>query len=115
MCIRDRDGIDKALKQVYETIASNGTNKIDPSMGSRGRKLADSRSDHRFLIFKDAESWMSYQGKYGSDEYFDTFIKHIDTMARDIGLMETFGPNPSATIEYLKQWAVKRTGGDAKS
>ena len=84
-------------------------------MGSRGRKLADSRSDHRFLIFKDAESWMSYQGKYGSDEYFDTFIKHIDTMARDIGLMETFGPNPSATIEYLKQWAVKRTGGDAKS
>ena len=39
---------------------------------------------------------------------------HISTMSRDIAMMEIFGPNPQATVNFMKQTIAKRAAGNEK-
>lgn len=100
--------LELALREVYETIRTDGMNKVIPSATGQGRSLAKRRTDHRFLVFKDADSWMEYQGKFGNDNAFDTMFGHIKAMSKDIALMEILGPNPKATVNFLKQTIQKQ-------
>ena len=97
-----------ALRDVYETISSDGFNKRNPGATGQGRSIATRRTDHRFLVFKDADSWLQYQQKFGNDNPFDTMFGHIKSMSKDIALMEILGPNPKATVNFLKQTAQKQ-------
>lgn len=100
--------LDNALNDVYESITSEGFNKLNPGAGGRGKSLGNSRQDHRFLIFKNADSWMKYQDKFGDPNVFDTMISHVKNMSRDIALMEILGPNPTATVNFLQQTLNKK-------
>ena len=97
-----------ALRDVYETIRTDGFNKMNPGATGQGRSIATRRTDHRFLVFKDADSWLQYQQKFGNDNPFDTMFGHIKSMSKDIALMEILGPNPRATVNFLKQTAQKQ-------
>jgi len=97
-----------ALRDVYETIRTDGFNKMNPGATGQGRSIATRRTDHRFLVFKDADSWLQYQQKFGNDNPFDTMFGHIKSMSKDIALMEILGPNPKATVDFLKQTAQKQ-------
>ena len=44
-----------ALRDVYETISTDGMNKVTPGGANLSKSLANRRQDHRFLVFKDAE------------------------------------------------------------
>lgn len=102
-----------ALSDVYKTIATDGWAKKTPS-GTRsgGKSVAARRTDHRFLIFKDGDSWLKYQDKFGDPDPFNTMMAHIDVMARDIALMERLGPNPAATKAYIEAVVKKAAAGD---
>ena len=104
--------LELALRDVYETIRTDGFNKLNPGATGQGRSLSKRRTDHRFLIFKDADSWMEYQAKFGNDNAFDVMFGHIKSMSKDIALLEILGPNPKATVNYLKQMAQKQAAGD---
>ena len=95
------------LKDVYETIATDGYNKLTPGGVMGGKSLANKKQDHRFLIFKDSDSWQQYQEAFGNKNPFDTMMAHISTMSRDIALMERLGPNPNATVNFVKQTIAK--------
>ena len=43
-------------------------------------------------------TYSEYQNKFGNTNAFDTMIAHIDTMSRDIGIMEIFSLN---RVKYL--------------
>jgi hypothetical protein len=101
-----------ALKAVHETISSDGWN--DRRAGAfAGSKLANRHRDARFLVFKDADSWLQYSEKFGrplskfSENFdpggavFDAMIGHVHGMAKDIALMERLGPNPAATMRWI--------------
>ena len=47
-------------------------------------KLANQRADERFLVFKDAASWLEYQDRFSNGTPFDAMVGHTDMMARDI-------------------------------
>ena len=100
--------LDNALNDVYNSITSEGFNKLNPGAGGRSKSLGNSRQDHRFLIFKNADSWMKYQDKFGDPNVFDTMISHVKNMSRDIALMEILGPNPTATVNFLQQTLNKK-------
>lgn len=100
--------LDNALNDVYDSITSEGFNKLNPGAGGRSNSLGNSRQDHRFLIFKNADSWMKYQDKFGDPNVFDTMISHVKNMSRDIALMEILGPNPTATVNFLQQTLNKK-------
>ena len=104
--------LELALRDVYESISTDGMNKLKPGGQSSGKSIANRRQDHRFLVFKDADTWLQYQEKFGNSNVFDTMIAHIDMMARDIGMMEIMGPNPKATATFIKQTLAKKAGGD---
>lgn len=97
-----RDGIAAS----YRTIVTEGYDKVDPSGTPMGAALAKRHADRRFLIFKDADSWLTYQAKYGSDP-FSAMMAHIDVLARDTALLQILGPNPTATVQRLQQRVLK--------
>ncbi len=93
------------LRHVFDSI-DDGWNKREPSrtgQGGIGGSFASRRADPRFLVFKDAASWLDYNRSYGTGEVFTSMMKHLRSMARDVGLMQTLGPNPGATVAWMKQ------------
>lgn len=101
-----------ALRDVYETISTDGMNKVTPGGANLSKSLANRRQDHRFLVFKDADSWISYQDKFGNPNSFDTMIAHVSNMSRDIAMLEVLGPNPRATVNFMKQTLEVRASGN---
>ena len=108
-----REGIEQALRDVYQTIATEGWNTVTPSGRQAGAQLAKRHSDHRFLKFADADAWQEYHDAFGrSGSAFDVMTGHIHGMARDIAMLELFGPNPRVTFEHLAQSIRKRAAMD---
>ena len=99
--------LELVLTDVYESIRTDGLNKLTPGAQGYGKSLGNRRQDHRFLSFETATGWLEYQKKFGDANSFDTMISHITNMSRDISLMEILGPNPAATLQFLKQTLVK--------
>ncbi|PZU23914.1 MAG: hypothetical protein DI589_06565 [Shinella sp.] len=98
------DGLDASLDYVFETITSDGWAHRKPEARRFGKgKLANRHQDSRFLIFRDAQSWLTYNEKFGNNDAIGSIFNHINSMARDIAAMERFGPNPDATMEWIKQ------------
>jgi hypothetical protein len=90
------------MRDIFNEIESQGLNDILDAIQEqktnvgKGQELMNKRSASRFFIYKDADSYFKYNNKYGvSDEgLFDTFVSHIESMARDVGLMKVLGAKP---------------------
>ena len=88
------------LGRMFDRIRTDGL--IDLAPGQAGTtKLANRHADHRFLVFRDAESWMAYNERFGKPDLFGALVDHLDGMAKDIGLMEVLGPNPDAMLRFI--------------
>ena len=105
----DQGSLYLALGDVWETITTEGFNKARPgSAAGYGKSIANRRTDHRFLKFKNADTWMEYQDMFGKSDPFSTVIGHLDSMARDISSMQVLGANPNATIRWMKQYLQRQ-------
>lgn len=92
---------DDVLRHVWESIVTGGWNTRDPAAPNFAAKYAQ-RQDARFLIFKDADGWRDYNRAFGKGDAWATMNSHIRSMARDVALMQRLGPNPTTTVEWLK-------------
>lgn len=102
----------KVLTEVYRTMTSDGANKIDPTaFRGRGRAIGNQLDNHRFLHYKDADAWSQAHEAYGDGNVFDVFVRHIDTMAHRIALVETFGPNPELAAANAQALVRKYSSG----
>jgi len=112
-----RETIEIALKDMHEAIVTENASRtaLGFNRGQGKKALRNTRADHRFLVFKDADSWLQYQKKFGNDNIFETMVQHIETMSRDIGVMEVLGPNPHSMLAYLENVAYRETGADPKA
>lgn len=89
-----------AAREAYDAITSEGWSGREVG-GTYGQKLSRRRTDHRFFVFKDADSWVQYHEKFGSGDVFSVMMGHIDGMSRDIAALQILGPNPAATIRWM--------------
>ena len=97
------DQRERVLRAVYDTITTDGANKIDPTaFRGFGRAIGNQLENHRFLHYKDAASWLAVHNEFGDGNVFDVFVRHIDTMAHRIALVETFGPNPEMAAANVR-------------
>lgn len=104
-----RGAVFAALDDVIDNILTEGWATRDPKRGAFGKgSLANQRQEQRFLVFKDATSWMQYQKEFGGGDPFNAMMYHVDAMAKDIAALEVLGPNPEATRGWLKQHAQKQ-------
>lgn len=100
------EALEVALRDVFETIRTDGWSKIKPGSAG-GKMLANQKAEHRFLHFRDADAWLEYNRTYGSDDPMSAMMGHVEGMSRDIALMEILGPNPAATVRWLKDTIQK--------
>lgn len=96
----------KFLDDVYETLSTDGANKISEAAkegkGIKGQgSLASRYSKHRVLHFKAPEDQLAYNKLYGSDDPFMSILNHVQSMSREIALMENLGPRPQSFIDNM--------------
>lgn len=93
------------LGEAWTSIATGGANKLEPGQ-FRGGVRANRGNASRQIHFKDADSYLRYQDQYGERTPYEVLTNHIDSIAKDIALVETFGPNPDATFRYFRDKSV---------
>jgi hypothetical protein len=106
-----------SLSWIYDNIVSDGWHEKEAKMAFQGLgSVANQRGDQRFLVFRDADSWMKYSEQFGSGgDALAVIVSHIRGMSEDIAAMEVLGPNPRAMLTYMQQFveqqAARRAGG----
>jgi hypothetical protein len=105
-----------ALSETWESITQGGLNKT--ANITKAGKLYNKRIDHRFLVFKDSDSWKAYQQKFGIKEggILGVIMKNLDSISRDTAMMRKLGPDIDKTYLLLKNLVLsegrKKTAGE---
>lgn len=86
--------------------SSNGSEVLSGFKGPGN--LAKRISQNRTLHFKDADTWLEYNQKYGRGNVADSVFQGLEHGARNASLMRTFGANPQAMYEGWIKRLVKR-------
>jgi len=95
------------LVKAWHTIATDGLANVEPGKPTGLGKRANRHAEHRQIHFRDAESLLSYWEQFGERSLIEILHGHISTMARDIALVEQFGPNPNTTFQTLRDLALQ--------
>ena len=85
---------EEVLRGVFKTLKTDGHIKPPKSVGGKA-SVGNQLDKHRFLVFKDADSYLAMQNKYMDGQPYDMMMAHLDLMASRIAMVETFGPNPA--------------------
>ena len=101
------------LREAWETIATDGLNKTTPGSrpapGSAARANAGSQS--RQIHYRDGNAYLEYMGKYGAGSMYDAMLGHVGRLARDISLVERYGPNPNQQMRLQFDLATRADNG----
>jgi len=65
--------------------------------------LANRLQQERIFVFKSGADWFDYNQQFGRIKSFqESFMLDLEATARQVGLLETFGPNPGYILDRLK-------------
>ncbi len=91
------------MTHAYDTIVTDGQNKIAEGTGGGYGMAANRGAAHRVIFYKNADAFLAYQGKYGEASLWNVLTSHVRALARDVGLVETLGPNPDQVFKAFNQ------------
>ena len=80
-----------------------------------GSEISQRKMASRFYHFKDADSFLEYNDKFGVGEsgLFDTILNHVEALSRDTAILEVMGPRPNAMMRHLNlQMAAHDVGAN---
>lgn len=90
------DQVRDMLKEAYTTITREGQNKRTPGQFQGKGKRANRGADERQIHFADGDAYIDYMSKFGRGPMLDGMLRHVSGIARDIGLVERYGPDSTA-------------------
>lgn len=105
----DDEGMREMLRNVFQTILSDGTTEFEAStvagarQGFGGTSRANRGDLHRAIHFKDANSFLEYHHMFGNGTIFGNMRGSLRRTAKDAALLESLGPNPNYTVRGLKR------------
>lgn len=104
----DSDAARKIVEEAFDTISTNGLNKLKPGQKG-GRSLANAHQDRRVFHWATADAWLDFNRTlgYGDAHIFESLMGHISEVAREYGLLRVLGPNPDASARTLIDVARK--------
>ncbi|MGU2439565.1 hypothetical protein ACTXHA_04105 [Burkholderia cenocepacia] len=106
----------EVLREIYTPLATDGLSELQPGAqvpkGSGAH--AKRHADHRQLHFANGDTYLEYLSSYGQGSMWDAMVGHINSMARDIGLVERYGPNPNQQFKLQDGKAQIGDGGAAR-
>ena len=82
------------LDQTYDRIVSDGLVDLEPGGAGKGSMLANRHQDHRFLSFKDADSWLAYQNSG------DSIPKSSLKLFEDIYALQTHRASAPVSVAF---------------
>lgn len=97
------------LYKEYDSIVTAGrsdllelSRKGEAPMG-RGSDIDQKRTKSRFMQFKDANAFLEYNAKFGVGDkgLISAFLGSVDSISKDIGVLEVMGPRPSGLARFL--------------
>lgn len=98
---------EEILRHTYKGIISDGFDRPETAqLNAPG--LATRLNRDRFIFYKDADSYLAMQKKYGAGTLYEQTINMVESMAKDIALLKTFGPAADSMREFTKRTALKR-------
>jgi hypothetical protein len=119
---RTFDGIDDRtafLRSSYDGLATGvhlsddgGIGYKDPAFNGPGN-LAAKLSESRLLHFKDAESWLAYQRRFGTGDLLGQMLHSFDQAARMESILERFGTNPAGELDNDMRYLAERYRGSS--
>lgn len=109
------DELADVLRKAYDTLASEGVNKQVPGQFKGSGKRANRGADTRQIHFADGESWAKYMAEFGRGSLYDAMMGHVGGMARDITLVEVYGPDVNATHRLMLDEARVADGLEASA
>lgn len=103
------------LGRIFDTVTTNGWNKVDPTAYQGAGSRANRGSAHRELHFAGPDQYLDYMRDFGRGNLWDAMKQHVDGTASSIGLVEEYGPNPQRHFDILDRQSQKDSGGSARA
>jgi hypothetical protein len=106
---------ESALRETYKSLVTGkhiADQEESDALAGASRNLAGKVSASRSLIFKDAESWVEYNKRFGAGSLVEAVRRANEHDGRSIALMETFGANPRNMFEQLLADVKAQQRGD---
>lgn len=103
------DDKEKFLKSIYVSlktgvrITSPNTHIGDLTSFRKPGNLAERISTSRKIHFKDGKSWLEYNRRYGSGDFYTSVNHTLETMGRNVGMLHRWGPNPRALFDRVSK------------
>ncbi|MGE0311381.1 MAG: hypothetical protein AB7P21_07150 [Lautropia sp.] len=96
------------LREMYATITTGGTNKIEPGQFTgTGGLTANPYSKHRELHLKGPEGYLAYMANFGDASIIGAQMRYLRRMSRDIALAEQMGPNWRGNFKAARDTILK--------
>ena len=95
------------LGSTWDILAYGGHANLEPGTGAHGGIRANAHSQSRELHFLGADEYLAYHKLLGEKSLHATIISHIDTMSRDIALLEIMSPDPEGEFNYWNDYAYQ--------
>lgn len=94
---------EKTLNDIFDALAT-GLHDFNEDIASFGitSSIASKVSARRKLHFKDANSWLVYNERFGNYNLKDSIVLNLERIGQITGVMEILGPNPENTFNNLK-------------
>lgn len=102
----------KILKAIKDTIASEGTSKVDLKDVSPYARvaLADTGAYHRYVHFKDSQARVAFEEAYGYMQPFQGIVNYLEQASKELALLKRLGPDPDATMRMRRNAIIQATG-----
>lgn len=89
------------LDEAWQSVVTNGANKVLGGERVGAGIKANRHSAERQIHLKDADAYLSAMHTFGDRSVLASMFGHIHSMARDIALVEQFGPNADESFKNL--------------
>jgi hypothetical protein len=97
----------KLLNAAWETITTGGLNKMEMGRFGGNGMRANRGSASREIHFKNADAYLVYAAKYNKRGVLASMQSHVAALAKNIAMVEEFGPNPNTQWRFLHDTARK--------
>ena len=102
--VMDMEDATAFYEAAFDTLFTDGLNK--QGQAGPGTRASKYDGNHRVIHFKNADSYMAMMDKYGGGrDLMEAIMGHLDSMAKDIAMLDELGANPRQTAELLKMTA----------
>lgn len=96
------------LGEAWQSVVTNGANKVLGGERTGAGIKANRNSAERQIHLKDADAYLSAMRAFSSRGVLDAMLGHVRRMARDIGVVEQFGPNADLAFRQALETETAR-------